>query len=123
MFNNKEDQDVYLSVVPLYFPRTRYIQFFKGRASSTMLMYRKEELVSREELPRDVGNEFGETVIEERKIRISAYPSKQGILRMREHVTLARIDNQAYLKTENLDPERTWNSIKDFRVWSRAACP
>jgi len=35
----------------------------------------KQELMkSKEELPRDVGNEFGETVIEERKIRISAFP-------------------------------------------------
>jgi len=31
-------------------------------------------LLEKEELPRDVGNEFGETVIEERKIRINAFP-------------------------------------------------
>jgi len=43
--------------LPLYFPRCK-----------------QDLLLEKEELPRDVGNEFGETVIEERKIRISAFP-------------------------------------------------
>lgn len=43
------------------------------------LLPRAEEKFSKDELPRDVGNEFGETVIEERKIRIAAYPSQQAI--------------------------------------------
>jgi hypothetical protein len=34
-----------------------------------------EEVLSKEELPRDIGNDFGETVIEERKIKISAFPT------------------------------------------------
>jgi hypothetical protein len=51
------DFSLYSRVLPLYCPRNK-----------------QELLLEKEELPRDVGNEFGETVIEERKIRISAFP-------------------------------------------------
>jgi len=51
------DFALYNRVLPLYFPRCK-----------------QDLLLEKEELPRDVGNEFGETVIEERKIRISAFP-------------------------------------------------
>jgi len=54
---NSEEFRLYSRVLALYFPRNR-----------------KELQTSKEELPRDTGNEFGETVIEERKIRISAFP-------------------------------------------------
>jgi len=51
------DFDLYARILPLYCPRNN-----------------AELLTAKEELPRDVGNEFGETEIEERKIRISAFP-------------------------------------------------
>jgi len=54
---NTTDFNMYSRLLPLYCPRNKM-----------------ELLLSKEELPRDVGNEFGETVIEERKIRISAFP-------------------------------------------------
>eukprot|EP01126_Amoeba_proteus_P004246 TRINITY_DN11429_c0_g1_i1.p1 TRINITY_DN11429_c0_g1~~TRINITY_DN11429_c0_g1_i1.p1 ORF type:complete len:443 (-),score=99.64 TRINITY_DN11429_c0_g1_i1:435-1763(-) len=47
---------LYQRILPLYFPRNV-----------------REEIYSKTELPRDVGNSFGETVIEERKIRINAF--------------------------------------------------
>jgi len=46
--------DVYSALLPLYFPRNR-----------------QEEIHAVNNLPGDVGNEFGETVIQERSIRIS----------------------------------------------------
>eukprot|EP00003_Mantamonas_plastica_P028026 TRINITY_DN6189_c0_g1_i4.p1 TRINITY_DN6189_c0_g1~~TRINITY_DN6189_c0_g1_i4.p1 ORF type:complete len:372 (-),score=75.02 TRINITY_DN6189_c0_g1_i4:594-1709(-) len=49
--------DVYESIIPLYFPRSS-----------------QEEEEALDKLPKDVGNEFGETVIEERNIRIGAMP-------------------------------------------------
>eukprot|EP01130_Rhizamoeba_saxonica_P014052 TRINITY_DN6084_c0_g1_i1.p1 TRINITY_DN6084_c0_g1~~TRINITY_DN6084_c0_g1_i1.p1 ORF type:complete len:488 (-),score=99.54 TRINITY_DN6084_c0_g1_i1:38-1501(-) len=52
------DLRIYAKILPLYFPRSE-----------------REENIAKEELPRDVGNEFGETVVEERKIRIQAFPS------------------------------------------------
>jgi hypothetical protein len=54
--------NLYHKILPLYFPRNL-----------------REEVYSKQELPRDIGNEFGETVIEERKIKISAFP---GLARM-----------------------------------------
>jgi len=57
-FANQADMNRYLKILPLYFPRNN-----------------SEEIFSKEELPRDIGNEFGETVIEERKIKITAFPS------------------------------------------------
>jgi len=56
--SNHTDETRYKKFLPLYFPRNY-----------------QEELYSREELPRDIGNEFGETVIEERKIKINAFPT------------------------------------------------
>jgi len=51
---------LYTKTMSLYFPRNK-----------------KELILAKEELPRDTGNQFGETVIEERKIRISAFPGIQ----------------------------------------------
>lgn len=56
------EYNLYHKILPLYFPRNI-----------------REEIYSKQELPRDIGNEFGETVIEERKIKISAFP---GLARM-----------------------------------------
>jgi len=56
-FDDDEDMAIYNRIVPLYFPRN------------------DEELQSSiENLPEDVGNEDGETVIAERKIRINSFP-------------------------------------------------
>ncbi|XP_065838311.1 protein GDAP2 homolog [Oscarella lobularis] len=52
-----QDKAVYESLLPLYFPRTS-----------------EEETVALSLLPDDIGNEEGEPVIEERKIRISDKP-------------------------------------------------
>lgn len=52
-----EDIVLYSSVLPLYFPRSS-----------------EEQSKVSELLPADTGNETGETVIEERKIRINATP-------------------------------------------------
>jgi len=57
-FANQLEMTRYVKILPLYFPRNS-----------------EEELFSKEELPRDVGNEYGETVIEERKIKINAFPT------------------------------------------------
>jgi hypothetical protein len=48
-------------LLPLYFPRDKY-----------------EEEIAATKLPSDVGDENGETVISERKIRISALPGVDG---------------------------------------------
>ncbi|KAJ7523248.1 hypothetical protein O6H91_18G043300 [Diphasiastrum complanatum] len=52
------DSEIYKRLLPLYFPRDKY-----------------EEEVASSKLPADVGDENGETVISERKIRISALPA------------------------------------------------
>jgi len=49
-----DDLSLYSKVLPLYFPRNTI-----------------EQERARDLLPEDTGNEFGETVIEERKIRIA----------------------------------------------------
>jgi O-acetyl-ADP-ribose deacetylase (regulator of RNase III) len=51
------DTDIYKRLLPLYFPRNKY-----------------EEETAATKLPVDVGDENGETVISERKIRIAALP-------------------------------------------------
>jgi hypothetical protein len=56
-FDDPADLDIYNEITPLYFPRTN-----------------EELLAALEKLPEDVGNETGETVIAERKIRISSFP-------------------------------------------------
>jgi len=56
--SREEDYNLYQKVMPLYCPRSE-----------------EEAKNAHSLLPRDTGNEFGETVIEERKIRISAFPS------------------------------------------------
>eukprot|EP01121_Diplochlamys_sp_Union-15-3_P019750 TRINITY_DN7516_c0_g1_i2.p1 TRINITY_DN7516_c0_g1~~TRINITY_DN7516_c0_g1_i2.p1 ORF type:complete len:591 (+),score=109.18 TRINITY_DN7516_c0_g1_i2:233-1774(+) len=53
-----EELKLYLAVLPLYCPRNE-----------------EEAKKAAHLLPSDTGNEFGETVVEERKIRISAFPS------------------------------------------------
>jgi len=54
---NPEEYKLYSKILPLYFPRDR-----------------KELQISKDELPRDTGNEYGETVIENRVIRIKPSP-------------------------------------------------
>jgi len=54
------DYDMYQRVLPLYFPRTK-----------------EEERKALSELPQDTGDENGETVIEERKIRICSFPGSK----------------------------------------------
>jgi O-acetyl-ADP-ribose deacetylase (regulator of RNase III) len=54
------DYDLYMRVLPLYFPRTK-----------------EEERRALDELPQDTGDENGETVIEERKIRIFSFPGSE----------------------------------------------
>jgi len=51
------DYDLYQQILPLYFPRSE-----------------REEQKAVNLLPADVGDENGETIIEERKIRIGAFP-------------------------------------------------
>ncbi|XP_010532599.1 PREDICTED: protein GDAP2 homolog [Tarenaya hassleriana] len=53
------DTEIYKRLLPLYFPRDK-----------------REEEVAISKLPADVGDENGETVIDERKIRIQALPNK-----------------------------------------------
>lgn len=62
--NDLMEYNLYHKILPLYFPRNL-----------------REEIYSKQELPRDIGNEFGETVIEERKIKISAFPGLAGLTR------------------------------------------
>lgn len=51
------DTEIYKRLLPLYFPRDKH-----------------EEEVARSKLPADVGDENGETIIDERKIRIKPLP-------------------------------------------------
>ncbi|CAJ1931959.1 unnamed protein product [Sphenostylis stenocarpa] len=53
------DTEIYKRLLPLYFPRDK-----------------QEELMALARLPADVGDENGETVIDERKIRIKPLPKK-----------------------------------------------
>lgn len=55
------DTDIYKRLLPLYFPRDKH-----------------EEEVAVSKLPADVGDENGETIIDERKIRIKTLPKKSG---------------------------------------------
>jgi hypothetical protein len=55
--SNPSDEFIYLELLPLYFPRSA-----------------EEEIMAERLLPEDTGNEWGETVVEERKIRIAAVP-------------------------------------------------
>ncbi|CAL0315215.1 unnamed protein product [Lupinus luteus] len=56
---NTTDTEIYKRLLPLYFPRDKH-----------------EEEVALSKLPADVGDENGETVIDERKIRIKPLPKK-----------------------------------------------
>ncbi|GMI90253.1 hypothetical protein like AT1G69340 [Hibiscus trionum] len=53
------DTEIYKRLLPLYFPRDK-----------------REEVVAIAKLPADVGDENGETIIDERKIRIKPLPKK-----------------------------------------------
>jgi len=59
---NAEEFKLYSKILSLYCPRNK-----------------KELILAKEELPRDTGNQYGETVIEERKIRISAFPGSRTV--------------------------------------------
>ncbi|KAI4373842.1 hypothetical protein MLD38_011914 [Melastoma candidum] len=56
------DTEIYKRLLPLYFPRDKH-----------------EEEVAISKLPMDVGDENGETIIEERKIRINPFPKKAAV--------------------------------------------
>ncbi|CAK9210978.1 unnamed protein product [Sphagnum troendelagicum] len=60
--SSSTDSEIYKRLLPLYFPRDAY-----------------EEQVAATKLPTDVGDENGETVISERKIRISALPASSPV--------------------------------------------
>jgi hypothetical protein len=55
---SSSDTEIYKRLLPLYFPRDR-----------------QEEEIAVSKLPADVGDENGETVIDERKIRIRPLPA------------------------------------------------
>lgn len=55
--DSEVDESIMNNVMPLYFPRSR-----------------AEEAVAVRVLPEDTGNEYGETVVEERKMKIGAGP-------------------------------------------------
>ena len=55
--SSPSDEFIYLELLPLYFPRSV-----------------EEEIMAEKLLPDETGNEWGETVMEERKIRIAAGP-------------------------------------------------
>ena len=59
--SKQSDHDIYASVLPLYFPRSP-----------------AEEAAAASLLPEYTGNQFGETVVEERKIRIDRFPGVGG---------------------------------------------
>jgi len=61
VLEREQDYDLYRQVLPLYCPRNE-----------------SEETAAIRLLPEDTGNEYGETVIEERKIRISTFPGMSG---------------------------------------------
>lgn len=82
VFDNEEEKRVYESNLCLYFPRNEY-----------------EEELSRRLLPNNIGNQFGEIEIEERKIRIQAFPfndieenSNQDVLEIPSNLTVMKED-------------------------------
>jgi hypothetical protein len=61
--SSPSDEFIYLELLPLYFPRSA-----------------EEEAMAEKLLPEDTGNEWGETVMEERKIRIAAVPGTDSLV-------------------------------------------
>eukprot|EP00026_Physarum_polycephalum_P000798 Phypoly_transcript_00799.p1 GENE.Phypoly_transcript_00799~~Phypoly_transcript_00799.p1 ORF type:complete len:559 (+),score=118.07 Phypoly_transcript_00799:2347-4023(+) len=59
-FDKVSDYDLYMRLLPLYFPRSL-----------------AEEQAAKSLLPADTGDENGETIIEERKIRIAPFPGQE----------------------------------------------
>ena len=59
--NDPVDEGIYVSLLPLYFPRSE-----------------QEETFAIAQLPEDTGNEWGEAVIPERTIRIATIPGHDG---------------------------------------------
>ncbi|MED6187880.1 hypothetical protein PIB30_080710, partial [Stylosanthes scabra] len=86
------DTEIYKRLLPLYFPRDK-----------------NEEQVALSKLPADVGDENGETVIDERKIRIKPLPKKNVLKPPEDPVDLPISDtglvrrNSSYLDSF-LDP-------------------
>ncbi|XP_047958345.1 protein GDAP2 homolog isoform X1 [Salvia hispanica] len=111
------DAEIYKRLLPLYFPREK-----------------KEEVLATTKLPSDVGDENGETVIDERRIRIQPLPNvkKKAVPRIPQisnempvsDVLPARNRNSAYLSSY-LDPA-FMSLIKDpdqrrMEQWEKAA--
>ena len=86
------DTEIYKRLLPLYFPRDKH-----------------EEEVALLKLPADVGDENGETTIDERKIRIKPLPKKKGPKPPKEPVDLPVSDVGSVRRTSSyldsfLDP-------------------
>ncbi|CAK8536630.1 unnamed protein product [Lathyrus sativus] len=86
------DIDIYKRLLTLYFPRDKH-----------------EEEVALSKLPADVGDENGETTIDERKIRIKPLPKKKGPKPSQEPVDLPVSDVGMFRRTSSyldsfLDP-------------------
>ena len=97
-FEEDEDAKIYDKVLPLYFPRTP-----------------EEEEYARENLPEDVGNEDGETVIKERKIRINSFPIAPSASRQlfdnKAPVSYAFAGQEALISTKHIPPVQGYNTM------------
>ncbi|KAL2906674.1 Protein GDAP2-like protein [Bienertia sinuspersici] len=109
------DTEIYKRLLPLYFPRDKH-----------------EEEIAISKLPADVGDENGETVIDERKIRIKPLPNvkktEPQLIQASDNLPLSEVGlgrrNSSYLDTY-LDPA-FMSLIKDpdqrrKEQWERAA--
>eukprot|EP01094_Clydonella_sp_ATCC50884_P028166 TRINITY_DN8368_c0_g1_i1.p1 TRINITY_DN8368_c0_g1~~TRINITY_DN8368_c0_g1_i1.p1 ORF type:complete len:509 (+),score=168.68 TRINITY_DN8368_c0_g1_i1:48-1529(+) len=85
--NNEQDFDIYNRILPLYFPRSF-----------------QEETDAIELLPSDTGNAMGETVIEERKIRIGGIPGEEDAVEQAP-VTFNDDDIKSFASSMESDPD------------------
>mmetsp|Transcript_16212 Transcript_16212/g.18045 ORF Transcript_16212/g.18045 Transcript_16212/m.18045 type:complete len:634 (-) Transcript_16212:80-1981(-) len=81
--DDEENFKLYKELLPLYCPRSK-----------------QEAMRSQTKLPKDTGNDLGETVVEERKIRISAFPKPFGEQEEDESVEDSDSDSDSLLPGE-----------------------
>lgn len=91
VFDNEEEKKAYENKIVLYFPRNE-----------------EEAEYSNKMLPEDIGNEFGETFIEERKIRIHAFPFSDDTKLYESNVEDRLPDNLTVMTADQDNQRRRW---------------
>ncbi len=76
--DNALDWELYAAVLPLYFPRTEPEARAVSAQRGVFFVVRADLDKASRVLPADCGNEWGETVIEERAIRVGRLDGDSG---------------------------------------------